>query len=81
VRWVSGGDPIECFQGGCMPDSRQIKKPKKKVSKPKDSRQSQPEKLSKEKQKKLEALDDFIEGVLEDAGEDFLDQFKQIEGE
>lgn len=64
-----------------MPDSRQIKKPKKKVSKPQDSQQSQPEKLSKEKQKKLEALDDFIEGVLEDAGEDFLDQFKQIEGQ
>jgi hypothetical protein len=64
-----------------MPDSRQIKKPKKKVSKPQDSDQSQPEKLSKEKQKKLEDLDDFIEGVLEEAGEDFLDQFKQIEGE
>jgi predicted ATP-grasp superfamily ATP-dependent carboligase len=64
-----------------MPDSRQIKKPKKKVSKPQDSNQSQPEKLSKEKQKKLEDLDDFIEGVLEEAGEDFLDQFKQIEGE
>jgi hypothetical protein len=64
-----------------MPDSRQIKKPKKKVAKQKDGKQIQPEKLSKDKQKKLEALDDFIEGVLEDAGEDFLDQFKQIEGE
>ena len=64
-----------------MPDSRQIKKPKKKVSKQKDDKQTQPERLSKDKQKKLEDLDDFIEGVLEEAGEDFLDQFKQIEGE
>lgn len=64
-----------------MPDSRQIKKPQKKVSKKKESGQEQKELLSKEKQKKLAALDDFIEGVLEEAGEDFLDQFRQIEGE
>jgi hypothetical protein len=64
-----------------MPESRQIKKPKKKVAKKKEAKQEQPERLSKEKQAKLKDLDNFIEGVLEEAGEDFLDQFKQIEGE
>jgi len=64
-----------------MPDSRQIKKPKKKISKKKENKQEQPEKLSKEKQAKLKDLDNYIENVLEEAGEDFLDQFKQIEGE
>lgn len=64
-----------------MPGTRQIKKPKKKKAKKKDGKQEQAEKLSKEKQKKLEELDSYIEGVLEEAGEDFLDQFKQVEGE
>lgn len=64
-----------------MPGTRQIKKPKKKKDKKKDGQQEQAEKLSKEKQKKLEELDSYIEGVLEEAGEDFLDQFKQVEGE
>ena len=64
-----------------MPDSRQIKRPQKKVSRKNESGQEQKELLSAEKQKKLEELDSFIEGVLEEAGEDFLDQFKQIEGE
>ena len=64
-----------------MPDARQIKKPKKKVAKKKGGDQEQTEKLSKEKQKKLKDLDSYIEGVLEEAGEDFLDQFKQVEGE
>ena len=62
-----------------MPESRQIKKPKK--AKKKENQQEQPERLSKDKQEKLKDLDNFIEGVLEEAGEDFLDQFKQIEGE
>jgi hypothetical protein len=64
-----------------MPDSRQIKKPKKKTEKKKDGKQEQAEKLSKEKRQRLEELDDYIADVLEEAGEDFLDQFKQIEGE
>jgi hypothetical protein len=37
--------------------------------------------LSSEKKKKLKALDDFIEGVLQEAGEEFLDEFKQMEGQ
>jgi L-lactate utilization protein LutB len=64
-----------------MPDARQIKKPKKKAAVKKEHKQDQAETLSKEKQKKLKELDAYIEGVLEEAGEDFLDQFKQIEGE
>lgn len=64
-----------------MADARQIKKPKKKIDKKKKDKQEQPEQLSKEKQKKLKELDGFIAGVLEEAGEDFLDQFKQVEGE
>jgi hypothetical protein len=64
-----------------MPDSRQIKKPKKKTSTKPEHKQEQPEKLSKEKKTKLKELDNYIENVLEEAGEDFLDQFKQIEGE
>lgn len=37
--------------------------------------------LSSEKKKKLKALDDFIESVLQEAGEEFLDEFKQMEGQ
>ena len=64
-----------------MADTRQIKKPKKKAGQKKTDRQEQEAPLSKEKEKKLKDLDNYIEGVLEEAGEDFLDQFKQIEGE
>jgi hypothetical protein len=66
-----------------MSDARQVKKTKKTTPRKKGTQQEEPENvtLSKEKQTRLKELDDFIEGVLEDAGEDFLDQFKQIEGE
>jgi hypothetical protein len=64
-----------------MPDARQVKKPKKKATKKKSQPREQTEKLSADKKKKLDELDEFIEGVLEEAGEDFLDQFKQIEGQ
>lgn len=64
-----------------MPDARQVKKTKKKDTKKKASPNEQTKTLSAQKQKKLAELDEFIEGVLEEAGEDFLDQFKQIEGE
>jgi L-lactate utilization protein LutB len=64
-----------------MSDSGQIKKSRKKASKKPENSQEQPDKLSREKQDKLKELDSYIENVLEEAGEDFLDQFKQIEGE
>lgn len=64
-----------------MPESRQVKKTDKKKTRKKDSQQKAPEHLSKEKKEKLKALDQYIENVLEEAGEDFLDQFKQVEGQ
>jgi hypothetical protein len=81
VGYVNIGLGTNGKSGGTMPESRQIKKQKKKVTKKKENEQEQPERLSKDKQEKLKDLDSFIEGVLEEAGEDFLDQFKQIEGE
>jgi hypothetical protein len=67
--------------GGTMPDSGQIRKTKKKTTKKSENSQEQPDKLFREKQDRLKDLDNYIENVLEEAGEDFLDQFKQIEGE
>lgn len=64
-----------------MPESRQIKKPRKKATRKKENKQEVPERMSREKKEKLKDLDDYIENVLEEAGEDFLDQFKQIEGQ
>jgi hypothetical protein len=64
-----------------MPESRQIKKTGKKKTRKKKDQQEAPEQLSREKKEKLKALDNYIENVLEEAGEDFLDQFKQIEGQ
>jgi hypothetical protein len=51
------------------------KKPQKKKEKKKEEETLGPSK------KKLKELDQFIEGVLQEAGEEFLDQFKQIEGD
>jgi hypothetical protein len=64
-----------------MAPSGQIQKPKTKAPKKKEQDEKQPEVLSKEKKQKLKELDEYIEGVLEEAGEDFLDQFKQVEGQ
>ncbi len=64
-----------------MPESRQIKKSKKKKAHKKDNDPAAPEQLSREKKERLKDLDNYIENVLEEAGEDFLDQFKQIEGQ
>ena len=64
-----------------MSDPRQIQKPKKAVQKKKQQTESESEHISSDQKKKLKALDEYIEGVLEEAGEDFLDQFKQIEGQ
>lgn len=64
-----------------MPDGSEIQKPKKKSPFKKAPRESRPETLSQEKRKKLKELDEYIESVLQEAGEDFLDRFKQVEGE
>jgi L-lactate utilization protein LutB len=64
-----------------MPDSGQIKKSRKKKARKKHDEQADVEQLSRQKKEKLKELDEYIENVLEEAGEDFLDQFKQVEGQ
>jgi hypothetical protein len=62
-----------------MVESRQTLIPKKKKARKKDETQSA--EAVAEKRAKLKKLDEFIEGVLEEAGEEFLDEFKQVEGQ
>ncbi|MEW6349277.1 MAG: hypothetical protein AB1646_09455 [Thermodesulfobacteriota bacterium] len=58
------------------------KTPKKTAKKQEETATSQDSThVSEEKRRKLEELDKFIDGVLEEAGEEFLDEFKQVEGE
>ncbi len=52
------------------------RKPKKKKK-----RNAGEESLAAPSKKKLKELDDFIEGVLQEAGDEFLDEFRQVEGE
>ncbi|MBC8178933.1 MAG: hypothetical protein H8E19_16130 [Deltaproteobacteria bacterium] len=60
---------------------QKTKQPKKKKVKKEDEVTFAPGVVSEEKKKRLKKLDEFIEGVLQEAGEEFLDEFKQIEGE
>jgi hypothetical protein len=62
-----------------MVESRQTQLPKKKQRKKEDESHSTA--VTAEKKAKLKELDEFIEGVLEEAGEEFLDEFKQVEGQ
>ncbi len=67
-----------------MSESRQTQIPQRKRSKQKDSTETEtslPSISGGEKKQKLEELDEFMESVLQKAGEEFLDEFKQIEGE
>ena len=64
-----------------MTESQKWVQPKKKKPKKEDEGTTVPGELSSEKKKKLKALDDFIEGVLQEAGEEFLEEFKQVEGQ
>ena len=63
-----------------MAETRQIKprKPRKKKS---EKEAEAPHSEATDKKKKLKQLDDFIEGVLQEAGEEFLEEFKQVEGQ
>ena len=63
-----------------MAETRQTQHPKKKKSKKEDESSSSALTADKKK-KELKELDEFIEGVLQEAGEEFLDEFKQVEGE
>jgi len=65
-----------------MRESKQTQIPKKKKAKEEDLTATPASSISSEEKKhKLKELDDFMEGVLEKAGEEFLDEFKQVEGE
>ncbi len=62
-----------------MAETRQVRQQKKKKG-AKEAEES-PQALATDKKKKLKQLDTFIENVLEQAGEEFLEEFKQIEGQ
>lgn len=64
-----------------MTEAQKFKQPKKKKPKKEDEGSTAAGGLSSEKKKKLKVLDEFIEGVLQEAGEEFLDEFKQVEGQ
>jgi len=66
-----------------MVDSRFAQKPKKKKETKKDESLEKlaSSQVSPDMKHKLDELDNFIEGVLEKAGEEFLDEFRQVEGE
>lgn len=64
-----------------MAESQKFKKTKKKRAKREEGGSTTQSGLSEEKRKKLKELDKFIEGVLKEAGEEFLDEFKQVEGQ
>jgi len=63
-----------------MAQERIMEKPKKKKVR-KEREEEVASKLSDEKKEKLKKLDEFIEGVLQEAGEEFIDEFKQVDGE
>jgi hypothetical protein len=67
-----------------MAETRFIEKPikKKKVkTEEKDSSIEGSLPMTEEKRQKLKELDEFIDDVLEKAGDDFLEEFRQVEGE
>jgi len=65
-----------------MRGSKQVQIPKKKKTKEEDITAPPSSSVSdEEKTHKLKELDDFMEGVLEKAGEEFLEEFRQVEGE
>lgn len=67
-----------------MTESRQTQITKKKRrKKQKEAEDSAPPATisDDEKKRKLKELDEFMEGVLQKAGEEFLDEFRQMEGE
>jgi hypothetical protein len=64
-----------------MTESQKFVQPKKKKPEKEDEGSTAVGGLSSGKKKKLKVLDEFIEGVLQEAGEEFLDEFKQVEGQ
>lgn len=66
-----------------MTESKQTRIRTKRKAKLEDEETaaSAPAASSEERSKQLQELDEFMEGVLQKAGEEFLDEFKQVEGE
>lgn len=64
-----------------MGQTQQTSKGKTKKAKKKKQEETAPAALSPSRKKKLKELDEFMESVLNEAGEEFLDEFKQLEGE
>lgn len=66
-----------------MAESQFIHKTKKKKSKKEEEAPevSTSSSVPADRAQKLKDLDDFIDGVLAKAGDEFLDEFKQVEGE
>ncbi len=64
-----------------MQGGKQIQKPKKKKEKKETDAPAGTAGVTEAQKRKLEELDGFIEGVLREAGEEFLDEFRQVEGE
>lgn len=64
-----------------MSEFQKEKITKKKPEKNKDEVENHQNLPADEKRRRLKKLDDFIADVLQEAGNEFLDEFKQIEGE
>jgi hypothetical protein len=64
-----------------MAESKRAQLPKKQKAEKQDAPEAQAASLSRGQKEKLQDLDAFIEGVLQEAGEEFLEEFRQIEGE
>jgi len=66
-----------------MSEFRQKQIPKRQRKKKEESEETVPVATVSEEEKlrKLKDLDEFMEGVLQEAGQEFLDEFKQVEGE
>jgi hypothetical protein len=64
-----------------MAETKQAQIPKRKKAGKKEQDEVAAAARSRGQKKKLQDLDAFIEEVLQEAGEEFLDEFRQIEGE
>ena len=62
-----------------MIETRQIRTTKRTRTKKKE--EATPTAVSAEKRMQLKELDQFIDGVLAQAGEEFLEDFRQLAGE
>lgn len=65
-----------------MAETKRTQAPKRKKAEKKEQEEAVAAPQSRSsKKKKLQDLDAFIEGALQEAGEEFLEEFRQIEGE